>query len=121
MKSTLRAIVVLGFSLVTAYSNAQVSATPSAAQIAQFKKLPRAQQEALAKQLGIDMSMLDMLPSSEEGEGVQLQPRPEDKYLMPMDEVNEEDTEKEEDELKPFGYEMFESMQDAFLPNGNMD
>lgn len=118
MKSTLRAIVVLGFSLVTAYSNAQVSATPSAAQVAQFKKLPRAQQEALAKQMGFDLSILDAVPSGKDKEQNQMM-RPEDLYLMPQMEEQEKE-EEEDDSLKPFGYEMFESMQDAFLPEGNI-
>ena len=32
--------------------------TPTASQIEQFKKLPKAQQEALAKQYGVDLSSI---------------------------------------------------------------
>lgn len=120
MKSTLRAIVVLSFSLVAAHSYAQVSATPSAAQVAQFKKLPRAQQEALAKQLGFDLSILDSVSDAEGLENGQRLSRPEDQYLMPEQQMLQEEEQEEDDSLKPFGYEMFESMQDAFLPEGNI-
>ena len=38
--------------------------TPTAAQIEQFKKLPRAQQEALARQYGVDLSTITGKKSS---------------------------------------------------------
>ncbi len=118
MKSTLSAIVVLSLSLVTAHSYAQVSAAPSAAQLEQFKKLPKSQQEALAKQMGFDLSILESMSDPEKSESG-LKVRPEEQYLM-QDKLEEEEQEPEDDSLKPFGYEMFESMQDAFLPEGNI-
>ena len=45
------------FSVVNAYSQ---NITP--AQIETFKKLPRAQQEMLAKQYGVDLSVLQQTP-----------------------------------------------------------
>ena len=53
------AVVALGNS-VTVHAQSM----PSQAQIEQLKKLPRAQQEALARQFGIDPSMLDQLNGS---------------------------------------------------------
>ena len=41
-----------------ALSFSSVAITPSSAQIEQFKKLPRSQQEALAKQYGIDLNSI---------------------------------------------------------------
>ncbi len=117
----LRAIVVFGFFLVAGISEAQVSATPSPAQLEQFKKLPRAQQEALSKQLGFDIAILDAMPDPNGNENPQQLMRPEDRYLVPEEEEDEEiEEEEDEDKLKPFGYEMFEDMQDAFLPEGNI-
>ncbi|OOE62726.1 sugar transporter [Salinivibrio sp. IB282] len=40
-------------------STASVAATPTAAQMAQFKNLPKAQQEQLARQYGVDLSALE--------------------------------------------------------------
>jgi len=102
--------------------SAQLSATPSPAQIEQFKKLPKAQQEALAKQFGIDLRSLNLGGGSTKGNELN-KVRPEDKYLNP--ELSSEfmtgyEEEKEDDSLKPFGYDMFEELQDAFLPDGNL-
>jgi protein involved in polysaccharide export with SLBB domain len=106
---------------LTSFSiGAQISTTPSAAQIEQFKKLPKSQQTALAKQFGFDLSLLNSnmsgVKSSEETT------TPETQYLNgnnnPLRQV--EKTAEEDKELKPFGYEMFEQMQDAFLPQGNI-
>lgn len=119
MKSTLSAIVVLSLSFVTAYSNAQVSATPSAAQIAQFKKLPKAQQEALAKQMGFDLSILEGAEGGS-SDKEKFRTRPEDQYLNPEQQKEKEDKKEDDKTLKPFGYEMFDSLQDAFLPEGNI-
>lgn len=102
---------------------AQISTTPSAAQIEQFKKLPKAQQEALAKQFGIDLSTLDVGNSNNNDESSES--RPENQYLLTSDDFAEElEAELEKDketsfsELKPFGYSMFKGMQDAFIPSG---
>ena len=119
---------VLSFSAVFALTCApiavaQVTTTPSAAQIEQFKKLPKAQQEALAKQFGVDLGSLS---SGQEQNNVQTQEAPENQYLT--DELNNEtnvlvdaSTKKRPNnvnELRPFGYDMFKGMQDAFIPSG---
>ena len=53
-------VLTLLFLLVTIspYSKAATEFTPTAAQIEQFKKLPRAQQEALARQYGFDINQI---------------------------------------------------------------
>lgn len=121
MKKTLRAFVVVGITLFTAISNAQVSGTPSAQQVEQFKKLPKDKQKILAKQLGFDLNLLQGMSGIDKGtSGQNLQSYPEQQYLMQNQNMEEMSEVEEEEELKPFGYEMFERMQEAFLPNGNV-
>lgn len=97
----------------------------SQSQIEQFQSLPRAQQEALASQYGVD---LDSLKSS----GQQTQ-RPRDVQVVdPVSMNNEEEREKELSQkeeaekdqqaadknggLKPFGYELFRGSPTTFAP-----
>jgi len=96
------------------------SITP--AQIEQFKSLPKAQQEALASQYGVD---LDSLQSS----GQQNQ-RPQDVQVVePVSNITEDEREKARDEkqeeqkiaaknggLKPYGYELFRGSPTTFAP-----
>ena len=100
-------------------ANAQ-SITP--AQIEQFKSLPKAQQEALASQYGID---LDSLQSS----GQQNQRPRAVQVVEPVPNTPEEEREKARDEkqeeqkiaaknggLKPFGYDLFRGSPTTFAP-----
>lgn len=94
----------------------------SQSQIEQFQSLPRAQQEALAKQYGID---LESLQSS-----VQSKQRPQEVQVVEFESsVAEEETEKTESEkledqkvsietngLKPFGYDLFKGSPTTFAP-----
>ncbi|QTH64632.1 SLBB domain-containing protein [Psychrosphaera ytuae] len=101
---------------------AQISTTPSAAQIEQFKKLPKAQQQALAKQFGIDLNALESSPSNT----TNTQVKPEQQYLNSNATAVDdallsqaiEMRQKNVNELRPFGYEMFKGMQGAFVPSG---
>eukprot|EP01093_Parvamoeba_rugata_P011981 TRINITY_DN3420_c0_g2_i1.p1 TRINITY_DN3420_c0_g2~~TRINITY_DN3420_c0_g2_i1.p1 ORF type:complete len:498 (+),score=133.16 TRINITY_DN3420_c0_g2_i1:817-2310(+) len=100
------------------------SATPTSQQIAQFKKLPKAQQEALAKKYGLDMSMLNKSgQNSNELEDENTQSvLPRDPFSDQSD--NESLTEEEkfkpkEDELTPFGYELFSGEPTTFTPSEN--
>ena len=100
-------------------ANAQ-SITP--AQIEQFKSLPKAQQEALASQYGID---LDSLQSS----GQQNRRPRAVQVVEPVPNTPEEEREKARDEkqeeqkiaaknggLKPFGYDLFRGSPTTFAP-----
>ncbi|EGN74601.1 periplasmic protein involved in polysaccharide export [Idiomarina sp. A28L] len=137
-----RGLLKIGFALVCAsgltlasslmpmqasVAHAQASAqqlTP--AQIEQFKQLPRAQQEALARQYGIDLSMLERQGSSR---GAQEDPetlRPRDGLTDEQRRMAEEDAESENDkkkkrepELKPFGYNIFAAQPTTFAPVNN--
>lgn len=92
--------------------------TPSAAQIEQFKKLPKAQQEALAKQYGVDLSSIT-------GKGNSQNTAQEQPTIQPRLQVEEEvltDDERfkpKENELKPFGYELFAGEPTTFMPSEN--
>ncbi|MGL1956593.1 MAG: SLBB domain-containing protein [Colwellia sp.] len=113
-------LVVLTFS-ISAYS-AQISEQ----QIAQFKKLPPSQQQALAKSMGIDYKALqaqlsgDNSSSSEDDFTTQVFPRGTlfDEQGNPS--FAEEVTEKNEDdakEIKPFGYDVFANAPFTFAPS----
>ena len=104
-------------------ATAQITTTPSAAQIEQFKKLPRSQQEALAKQFGIDINSFGNLDGNQNNQ--QTQPAPEQQYvndtgsdafgaalLKKSNKVDKNNL----NELKPFGYDMFKDMQTSFIP-----
>lgn len=94
----------------------------SQAQIEQFQSLPKAQQEALARQYGID-------PSSISGSsGQQSRPQPVT-VVEPVSAISDEEREQarqareEEDELarrnqglRPFGYDLFAGSPTTFAP-----
>ena len=99
---------------------------PSQAQMEQLKSLPRAQQEALAKQFGIDPGMLDQINNQSTGSSSD-QKQQED-VVFPRgtrfdengDPIIPEDLEKQfsrdADKLKPFGYELFAGEPKSFSP-----
>jgi len=115
------AVLVLG-NIATV--NAQ--SMPSQAQIEQLKKLPRAQQEALARQFGIDPSMLDSLNSSSSGSNSKSSQQ--ENVIFPRgtrfdkngDPIIPEDLEaqftRDDDELKAFGYDLFSGEPKTFAP-----
>lgn len=83
-------------------------------QLRQLRSLPREQQEALARQQGID---LDQFTS---GSGQQ-QERPRDIQVVqtPLSDperYRDLDSDKERNELKPFGYELFAGRPTTFAP-----
>lgn len=94
--------------------------TPTASQIEQFKKLPKAQQEALAKQYGVDVSTITGTNQSNTQDGAQQQPtigersEKEEKKL-----TDEERFKPKTDELKPYGYELFAGEPTSFIPSEN--
>ena len=112
--------------LCSSFASAQISTTPSAAQIEQFKKLPKSQQQALAKQFGINLDSFDM--SGNKTQNGQQQ-APELQYLnnqnansaldQALTNTNKTQNKHNLNNLKPFGYDMFEDMQTAFVPGEN--
>jgi polysaccharide export outer membrane protein len=92
--------------------------TPSASQIEQFKKLPKSQQQALAKQYGVDLSVIT-------GAGQQNQINTEQPPTIgerpsPSEtEENDKQVEKKPNtnKIKPFGYELFAGEPTTFMPS----
>uniref|UniRef100_UPI00387FAFB4 SLBB domain-containing protein n=1 Tax=Pseudoalteromonas mariniglutinosa TaxID=206042 RepID=UPI00387FAFB4 len=106
------------------FSQGANTKTPTKQQIEQFKKLPKAQQEVIAKKYGLDLSMLD----KQGGEGTEK--NNDDPFsVMPRDDKdkkqnNEELTDEEKfkpklDEPEPFGYDLFAGEPTTFEPSEN--
>lgn len=100
---------------VSFYSFHSMSAQPSAAQIAQFKKMPPAQQKALAKQFGVDIGSISGGASSvsNKQQVVSAPINPNDSSSSVNYKESEFAKESEFSEivsqkkLKPFGYDIF--------------
>jgi protein involved in polysaccharide export with SLBB domain len=93
-----------------------VAATPSAQQMEQFKKLPKAQQEALAKKYGFNLKDLQEKQGDDKKSALpESTIEPRTKEEIEADELEKKFKPKEE-ELKPFGYELFEGEPTTFIP-----
>lgn len=109
---------ISAFILLCSFST--LAFTPTASQIEQFKKLPKSQQEALAKQYGVDISTITGANQSNEEND-----KEEKSTIGERPEKEEEDLTDEErfkpktDELKPYGYELFAGEPTTFMPNEN--
>ncbi|WP_116645127.1 SLBB domain-containing protein [Salinivibrio sp. HTSP] len=83
------------------------AATPTPSQLAQFKQLPKAQQEQLARQYGIDLNSLQSQSNTEEATSSAPE-SPEriggESAEQPSMADAEPDTNKDNPALKPFGY-----------------
>lgn len=117
--------------LTFAFSSQAQNFTPSPAQIEQFKNMPRAQQEALARQLGIDIS--DFQAASSGGRGNDEGEDEADEFVeRDLDEeeisrrlAEQSAAEEQSAELKPFGYDLFATPEDqemriTFAPSDNI-
>lgn len=96
--------------------------TPTASQIEQFKKLPKAQQEALAKQYGVDVSTITGTNQSNDQNNTQQQGSIGERTESENEEeksINEERFKPKTDELKPYGYELFAGEPTSFIPSEN--
>jgi len=116
--------ILLSLPLLSLLASLHVSAqsiTP--AQIQQFKSLPKAQQEALARQYGVDLDQIQ--GSSGSSESKPSQPVSVVEPLENGKSESEDDNEQTKEEqafakknngLKPFGYELFEGKPSTFAP-----
>ncbi|WP_148277444.1 SLBB domain-containing protein [Brumicola pallidula] len=120
MKKIFAVIAISAISLVV---NAQ-SFMPSQQQIEQFKNLPRAQQEQLAKQMGFDVSMLDGANDSSTNTNQESQidfvERELDTQEVATELSKQSVLEKSTAKLAPFGYDIFESRDEPTQPSGNI-
>lgn len=99
--------------------------TPSAQQIEQFKSMPKAQQEALARQMGIDLSDLNLSGGS--SNNIQVQPETQVNRYVDDNEIAarlaaQSANKNKTKELKPFGYDLFDSSTAtaSFAPPTNL-
>lgn len=113
--------LILALALLPAMAVYAQSITP--AQIEQFKSLPKAQQEALAQQYGVDLSQLT-------GSSGQSRPeQPEQEVVKPLQESEAKKREAEQKQaqrdeafaeknngLEPFGYDLFAGSPTTFAP-----
>ncbi|MBD2859278.1 SLBB domain-containing protein [Spongiibacter sp. KMU-158] len=104
--------------------------TISPAQIAQFKSLPRAQQEALAQQYGVDLGAIGGGQSSVDGSQLR-NPAP---LVVPLSKPSDSRLEESNvqtknsaaenettvNKLEPFGYDLFAGVPSTFAPAASM-
>ncbi len=117
-------VIVLSFTV----NAAQIPSNITPQQIEQFKRLPEAQQRALAQSMGIDFNMIQMQMGT--GGFGQKAAGPADQEVYPrgtefdefgnpvMDFGLEQKEEEEEDDgkPKPFGYDIFANAPQTFAP-----
>ncbi|GEK08889.1 SLBB domain-containing protein [Pseudoalteromonas peptidolytica] len=109
---------ILFLSVFILISHQTVAITPSKQQIEQFKKLPKAQQEALAKRYGIDLNTLDgNTKGDKKDEEKDSSIRPRDQKDLLEEETEEDKYKPKLEELKPFGYELFAGEPTTFMPS----
>ncbi|TMN78106.1 MULTISPECIES: SLBB domain-containing protein [unclassified Pseudoalteromonas] len=91
--------------------------TPTASQLEQFKKLPKSQQEALARQYGVDLSSIT--GSNQPSNQTQTdQPTIGEREEPQRAELSDDERfNPKKDELKPFGYSLFAGEPTTFMPN----
>ncbi|WP_412971508.1 SLBB domain-containing protein [Glaciecola sp. MF2-115] len=114
-------VLLLSVYSSTVYSQSFV---PSQKQIEQFKNLPRAQQEQLASQMGFDISMLDANSNdfkvNNQSNQVDFVERNLDSKKVSAELAKQSVVETSTAKLKPFGYDIFESREQATKPNNNI-
>lgn len=119
-------LFAFGWQGLSFVGTAHAQAMPSQAQIEQLRSLPRAQQEQLARQFGVDLQMLDQLerrsgqssqPSEQEESVVFPRGTEFDEYgdpILPAD--LEKQFTRNDRKLKPFGYDLFAGQPRSFNP-----
>ncbi|WP_240701147.1 SLBB domain-containing protein [Pseudoalteromonas sp. CO325X] len=114
MKQILVLFVLISMLLFSQSVVAVNGATPTAAQIEQFKKLPRAQQEALARQYGFDLDEIMGNKSQQKNSGdlglnEPLSSDDNEENKKTAEELEEERYKPEPEELEVFGSSFFDS------------
>ncbi|MBU2871960.1 SLBB domain-containing protein [Colwellia sp. E2M01] len=118
------ALMIFTLTLLTVPNKALAFAAVSQQQIEQFKKLPRSQQESLAKSMGIDLNSIQGQISGGNASGEKLNtavfPRGTqfDAEGNPITEgeLTELEILEEDNKVKPFGYDVFANAPQTFAP-----
>lgn len=120
---TLCASLLLAAPLFTHSAAAVAQQQLTQQQIEQFKRLPRAQQEQLARQYGIDLSLLERQGSAGQQsmpDAENVRPRSEGQEGRADDEEDKEKAKRRADkDLKPFGYSIFAGQPTTFAQVNN--
>ncbi|CCO48248.1 putative Periplasmic protein involved in polysaccharide export [Vibrio nigripulchritudo SOn1] len=107
---------------ISTVSFSGIAASPTAAQMAQFKSLPKAQQEQLVRQYGIDLNALPGNGETVSHDVQKMTNAPE--RVTPNIRTTETDAEAEanldEDELKAFGYDVLFGESQGFTAIDNI-
>ncbi len=104
------------FVLICSFST--LAFAPTAAQLEQFQKLPKSQQQALAKQYGVDISSLGGAGNASGKNNEQDKPTVGERNTADEQAFTDEKRFKPEDNtVKPFGYELFAGEPTTFMPN----
>lgn len=118
-----KTIKLLFFVIGTLYTSTLLAMTPSSEQIAQFKKLPKSQQEALAKQYGVDISQLEQMMNPIQDKGLNTNNRQQSTIKARSIDYSQASQRNLDDprysnngELKPFGYNVFAGKPTTFTP-----
>ena len=122
-------MLIAGLSAIIIFSTQVQAVTPSPQMIEQFKQLPKSEQERIAKQYGIDPSMLSSSTTTTKIENPQVvDPRSTNNDVL--DQSDDESItqkikttatvdaldDKKEQQLKPFGYDLFAGSPTTFAP-----
>ena len=122
-------VLIAGLSALIIFSTQVQAVTPSPQMIEQFKQLPKSEQERIAKQYGIDPSMLSTSATATKIENPQVVEsrstvnnvldQSEDEALTQQTKtaatVDAIESQKEQ-QLKPFGYDLFAGSPTTFAP-----
>lgn len=104
--------------LMSVMSLPAVAATPSPEMMAQFQKLPKAQQQQLMKQYGLTPETLGLpgqVPETLE-EPTLVEPRNKTAFVEEESDQPKTFEEQQEQPLKPFGYDLFAGEPTTFAP-----
>jgi polysaccharide export outer membrane protein len=126
-KSFFRQLVVSAAALLIAMG--VLAQQPSAAQLEQFKQLPKAQQEALAKQYGFDLSLLsgnsnaNRLQSEDVEKLKQAGASNDMRFQQALSDLSDKrmnrQSDEEKDKLQRFGKNLFDADISTFAPVAN--
>lgn len=104
---------------ISALSANAIANTPTPAQMAQFKSLPKAQQEQLARQYGIDLSALQSAGQPSQDISSNSTQLPE-RTLPIKNSENGVTSYEEQDDLKHFGYDVLLGEPQGFTPTDTL-
>lgn len=114
--------ILLAYASLANIAMAQ-SVTPSPAMLEQFKQLPRAEQERLARQYGIDINTLNQT-NSRDGALAELQPELLNQPRLQQQDLTRQSSKQQKDKadkpLQRFGLNLFDATISTFAPVNTM-